>query len=577
MKYVNRICRAFSGVAAVYGLLCILNVFLGAHIWFPRFEWRWIFIPLPEAAAAAVILLAIAGLFHSPGPSRNFPRSSVHNHHSPPHSPLSASLLLLLFTVLFLLLCIFSILEAFFQHVYLRTFDIRANIPLISHFFNMLFNTEIFSRPLMLILPGAAGLGLTAALFWALFRHTVSGLGRLPRSPAITAAVCALLISLAVSPARPAALRLSDQLFFYRPAFDTTAVPRFDDSASYGAYTNTRNSGLALPGIRDVHIHLCIVESYGTTVFTNQHHFNRIEAFYNRQETLLRQEGFSSFSHAYDSTAFGGTSWLADATILSGIEIRSQSHYDSVVKGGTKNILHLLRKAGYHTILSAPGTKFMTDEYTGFYDYDTYILYDDFEYHGPFFTFGKLPDQYQLHFIYSRVIDHTSQQPRFVQYILCSSHVPWNFIPPYISSWSGFNEGRIFYNHDNNTWYDNSWALGSELFEGYAHSIRYSLESVFGYARTHLDENDLLIVIGDHQPKFPVSEKGAGFGVPVHLIGKNRSILLPFQRFGYEEGLLPPRTEKLSGLERFLVHFMTVAEGTFLQPRPTDAPLSIPK
>jgi hypothetical protein len=368
-----------------------------------------------------------------------------------------------------------------------------------------------------------------------------------------------------------------DQLFFYEKNKGTPPIPRLDSSSSYGTYLNNHPSSFALPGIQDKNIHIFIVESYGTTIFTNPHHFQRMEEFYRQQESLLQQEGFSILSNAYDSTTFGGTSWLADATILSGIELRTQSHYDQVVKQGTGNLLHLLARANYHRILSAPGTNFMTDDYTGFYNYDTYILQDDFEYSGPFFTFGKLPDQYQMHYIHSEIIDHTSSQPHFVQYILCSSHVPWNFIPPYIDSWEEFNSGNIYYNSERNTWYDNSWAVGSELFEGYAHSIRYSLESVFGYARTYLDQDDLLIVIGDHQPKFPVSEKGAGFGVPIHIIGKDRSILLPFLRFGYELGVLPPQTENLSGLERFLTHFLTVAEGHFLQPRPIDAPLPIPE
>ena len=219
----------------------------------------------------------------------------------------------------------------------------------------------------------------------------------------------------------------------------------------------------------------------------------------------------------------------------------------------------------------------MTDEYTGFYNYDTYVLHHDFEYDGPFFTFGELPDQYQLHYIYSRIIDHTTTQPHFVQYILCSSHTPWNFIPPYIESWDGFMGGRVYFQMEKNTWYHNSWALGSELFEGYAHSIRYSLESVFGYATAHLGPEDVLIVVGDHQPKFPVSEREAGYGVPIHIIAQNTATILPFMRFGYRRGLVPARIEGVTGLDRFLDHFLYVANGRYLYTRPANAPLPIPR
>src|SRR6056297_308597 len=567
MRTGTKLLQLFFATITVYLLATILNLLLGAYIWFPRYEWHWIFIPLPEAAAAALMLLGLGKL-------TKLSRASAIRRRI---TSWAARILLLLFTGVFLVLLIFSVSEAFFQHIYMRTFDIRANLPLFSHFFNMLFATEIFSRPLMLVLPAATLFGVTGALFWSLFRLLVHPLGRLPRSPAITTGVVLFLLSILAVPAQPAAERLMAQLFFYENNKVTPPTPHLDSSSSYGTYLNTHPNSFALPGIQDKNVHIFIVESYGTTIFTNPHHFNRMEEFYRQQESLLQQDGFSILSHAYNSTTFGGTSWLADATILSGIELRTQSHYDQVVKQSTGNLLHLLARANYHRIISAPGTNFMTDDYTGFYSYDTYILHDDFEYNGPFFTFGKLPDQYQMHFIHSEIIDHSSSQPHFVQYILCSSHVPWNYIPPYIDTWEELDRGSIYYNRERNTWYDNSWAVGSELFEGYAHSIRYSLESVFGYARTHLKHDDILIVIGDHQPKFPVSEKEAGFGVPIHIIGKDRSILLPFMRFGYEMGILPPQTENLPGLERFLSHFLTVAEGRFLQPRPKDAPLPIPK
>src|SRR6056297_3070121 len=562
MRTGTKLLQLFFATITVYLLATILNLLLGAYIWFPRYEWHWIFIPLPEAAAAALMLLGLGKL-------TKLSRASAIRRRI---TSWAARILLLLFSGFFLVLLIFSVSEAFFQHIYMRTFDIRANLPLFSHFFNMLFATEIFSQPLMLVLPAATLFAVMGTLFWFLFRLLVHPLGRIPPIPAITTGAVLFLVSLIAVPAQPAAERLMVQLFFYEKNRGTPPTPRLDNSSSSGTYLNTHPSSFALPGIQDKNIHFVIVESYGTTIFTNHHHFKRMEGFYRQQESLLQQDGYSILSHAYDSTAFGGTSWLADATILSGLELRTQSRYDQVVKQGTGNLLHLLARADYHRILSAPGTNFMTDDYTGFYSYDTYILQDDFEYNGPFFTFGKLPDQYQMHFIHSEIIDHSSSQPHFVQYILCSSHVPWNYIPPYIDPWEKFDKGNIYYDRERNTWYNNSWAVGSELFEGYAHSIRYSLESVFGYARTHLDEDDLLIVIGDHQPKFPVSEKGAGFGVPIHIIAKDHSLASPFLRYGYESGVLPPRLSNLPGLERFLDHFLSVADGRFLNPRPAAAP-----
>ncbi len=549
-----------------YLCICIFNLILGAYMWFPRFEWMWIFLPLPESTAAVLGMIMIARLFRDPWGKRN-----------PSIIPV---FILLLYTVLFVLLGIYAAAEAFFQHIYQRTFILSSNIPLASHFFNMLFQTELFSRRVFLIFPAISLLLLLVLLFYLLFRSAVPLFGRIRFAPEDLVLLVVLILSILFLPVPTAAERLVRQLRSAGTSDGIVSSPTIDSSISYGTYLETSENQFSFPGIGDRNIHLAIVESYGMTVFTNEHHFGRLEEFYRQQERLFAEAGYSVFSFGYESTTYGGTSWLADATLLTGIDIHTQAIYDRIVKSGTPNLLHLLEDRGYTTVLSAPGSKFMTSEYTGFYSYSHYFLYDDFEYAGPFFTFGRLPDQYQLFYIYSRIrngrkTDFT--EPYFVEYILCSSHVPWNFIPPYIESWKAFNNGRIYFDQSKNTWYHNSWAAGSELFEGYAHSIRYSLESVFGYARTYLDEDDILIVIGDHQPKYPVSERESTFGVPIHVISKERGVILPSIRFGYREGLLVPVDIELPGLERFLGHFLDIAEGRFFQTRSQSAPLQIPR
>ena len=554
--------RGFTFYLAIF----LFNIILGAYLWFPRFDWFWILLPLPESTAAVMVMVLIS-CFTRSGGVRGL-RAIV------------SRSLLYIHTAVFVTLVIFVAAEAFFQHVYQRTFILGSNLPLATHFFNMLFRTEIFSHPLFLIIPAAAIYLLLFAVFYSLFRFTLPVFGKIRLSPDFVVLAGLFVLSITAIQVPSAAERLLGQLGDNGADGGIPSSPVIDTSLSYGAFLGSDQSAYTLPGIADRNIHLAIVESYGMTVYTNEHHFRRLQQFYIDQERLFTEAGYTVFTHGYDSTTFGGTSWLADASLLTGIDIHTQAIYDQIVKNETPNMLHLLRDRGYTTILSAPGTKFMTSEYTGFYTFSEYFLYDDFEYTGPFFTFGRLPDQYQLFYIDTIIRKRRSEGnpgPFFVEYILCSSHVPWNYIPPYIESWEGFNNGRVYYDRSRNTWYENSWAAGSELFEGYTHSIRYSLESVFGFARSQLDENDILIVIGDHQPKFPVSEKDAAFGVPVHIISKDRGVLLPFTRFGYEEGLFPPVSDSLPGMERFPGHFLDIAEGRFLQPRSASAPLQVPR
>jgi len=550
----------------IYALICLFNLALGAYLWFPRFEWFWIFLPIPESTAAVLVLILIGRLsIHFPG--RTF-------------LSLLCGTMLLMYTLLFISLGLFTAGEAFFQHVYQRTFVLVSNLPLASHFFNMIFRTEIFSRRLYLLLPAAGLYILLVLIFFRVFRASLPVLAKIRIRPDFMIGLGMLAFSLALIPVPSAAQRLYRQLISPGESRGIAPVPAIDSSLSYGGYLENRGTRFVFPGIADRNLHLAVVESYGTTVFTNEHHFARLSDFYAEQEKLLSRNGRTVLTYGYESTTYGGTSWLADAAILTGIDIHTQAIYDQVVKSSTPNLLHLLDNRGYKTLLSAPGSKFMTPEYTGFYAYSSYFLYDDYEYLGPFFTFGRLPDQYQLFYINSRIREGSIPgftEPYFAEYILCSSHVPWNFIPPYLSSWKDFNYGRVYFDQSKNTWYENSWAAGSELFEGYAHSIRYSLESVFGFALNLLDEDDILIVIGDHQPKFPVSEREAGYGVPVHVIAADETVLLPFLRHGYTRGLILPDPYHLPGLEEFLGHLLSVAEGQSLRPRSASAPLSIPQ
>jgi hypothetical protein len=541
-------------------LLLVLNTLLSTFRYFPEYEWRFLFFPLPETVALGFLLWG--GTRFLTGKTRK--------------------IFLLILALFFLFLIVSSLLEAFFLHVYKRPFRVFPNLPLASHFFNMLFTTDVFVNKTILFLPILILFFLLAFCIYIGFSKSSGMLKNIHLPLGIPVFFVLLFISLFSGPAPSLLERAVSQ---WRPpekkdiktAYELAIPKRAAGTPSVEPEGTLRRP--LLPGIKNRNIHLFIVESYGMTVYENPHHFGRIEDFLLSQQRLLKEEGYSVVSYAYESTAFGGTSWLADASLLSGIEIDNQEKYDRIVEEGRRNILHLLEERGYYTILSAPGTTFMTPKYMKFYQYHRYVIEKDFIYQGPYFAYGAMPDQYQLHQVFTGVLDElpSEKRPYFAQYILCSSHTPWHYIPPYVESWSGFDKGNLYNDRSNNTWYENSWVLGSELFEGYIHSIRYSLESVFGYARKFLGEDDLLIVTGDHQPKFPVSEKGASFAVPLHIIGKDRELLVPFTGLGYGFHVIPPKEQNYPGLEDFAGQFISLATSEKLVPRPTSAPLSIPR
>ena len=504
----------------IYTLALLFNAILGIHSWFPDHQWILFLIPVPEA----LIFTWLMG----------YGKRTV----------LPASLILPLFTAL-------SAGEALFRHIYKRPFDPVANLPLASRFFAMFIRkTDI---PLMVFIPGLILLYLLFAwLLRLLFIPVAAVFSRcLPdakSSPKALSVLLPLLIISVVLTPYPPVLRSAESVI-------GTLFPRQKQVESIiESYEEIEAKEKVVKKEREADIHLFIVESYGMTVFTNPDHRKRILPFLKEQEMLLRSKGFTILSSGYRSTTFGGTSWLADASILSGLKIDTQEKYNRVIEASSRNIIHFLKEKGYLTVLSAPGTSYMTEKYLGFYAYDHLFLYDDFGYEGPYFTFGEMPDQYHLYTVQRDLLSGLNGEapPIFVEYILCSSHVPWNYIPPYIESWEGFDNGKVYFDREKNSWYDNSWASGSELFEGYDHSIRYSLETVIGFISTYLDPEAIAIIIGDHQPKFPVSEKGADFSVPIHIVSAGQNRIDGFLDQGYGGGIIPPKLEALPSLETFL-------------------------
>ncbi len=560
----------------LYLLLLIFNLLIGSYLWFPGFRWSQIILPVPET----VLLLL---LFLLPWRARM--------------ERLWSLILSLPLTVLSL----FSFAEALFIHFYRRPFRLLPNLPLAANFFNMLFDTRLFENYLFLLVPSLLILTLLLLLWYLLlrgaFRWTrflryagkgdmrVERKGRIPLY--LAGGLLLLLLPLFLVP-RP---YLSE-----RVAAQIQAEEELPNVGSYLAVRSGESlrggeSPYALAGIEDTDIHLFIVESYGMTVFTNSHQRGRLYEFYREMEAELGGAGYRLVTGGYLSTAFGGTSWLADGSLISGLRIDSQHKYDQALEGGARNLLHILAAAGYRRVLSAPGSSFMDAEHRRFYDFTRYLLYDDFAYEGPYFTYGRMPDQYQLaraaELIGLEALRKEEKEtggdesdelaPLFVEYMLCSSHVPWNYIPPYLPSWDFPNRGRVFYERRRNTYYEKSWTIGSEEYGGYAHSIRYSLESLFGYVQRYLDDGELVIIIGDHQPAYPVSERGASFAVPIHILSTEAKRVLPFLRYGYRDGIWPSFEEEFSGIERFLVHFMSIAEGTIMGRRGPGAPEGTPR
>ncbi|MDX9801435.1 MAG: hypothetical protein RBT69_08885 [Spirochaetia bacterium] len=292
------------------------------------------------------------------------------------------------------------------------------------------------------------------------------------------------------------------------------------------------------PGIKDSDIHLVVVESYGATLFQRPEYKEHILILYSELEPLLYDDGWIVKSGYVNSPAFGGRSWLADATLLAGRQIEDQKTFDErITNGNPAWFLKLMEDNSYHRYYVAPGTTRTSDEWKKAYPFDTYLIRPDFGYEGPNIAFGTLTDQFAFDFLARNYLDDSRNE--FAFYLLVSSHTPFVRIPLFKPDWDFSRKGKE-YEEGYIRIFNNNWLSGKELAEGYLAGISYSLETTIRYLTEVLTRNELMVIIGDHQPRKPVSGTDPGFPVLFHIIAPAAGKIFIPGDWELSSGLVPP-------------------------------------
>ena len=293
-----------------------------------------------------------------------------------------------------------------------------------------------------------------------------------------------------------------------------------------------------LRAITGVDVLLIFVESYGAIAYETAEISAGLAASRAEFEASIRDSGRQVVSAYVDSPTFGGSSWLAHLSLLSGVEVRDQYAYTSLMASRRKTIITNFARRGYRTVALMPGMRQAWPE-GAFYGFDVIYGRDDLDYEGPQFGWWSIPDQYALARLDTLERRRASRAPVFVVFPTSTTHAPFGPVPPYQPAWSrmltkeAYDEGDVA----------RAMAVSpdlSNLAPSYVRAMAYEYTSLAGYVREQSDD-PLLIVIGDHQPPAAVSGKDAPWRVPVHVIGRRDSVLHRLRDAGFHEGLQPQR------------------------------------
>jgi len=334
------------------------------------------------------------------------------------------------------------------------------------------------------------------------------------------------------------------------PAFADPVTPAYARQARYVLATlGPRVAGPSLPaspaldadlgGLEGADVFLVFVESYGAVTFDTPSMAAALADSRAGLERAVSETGRQMVSAYADSPTFGASSWLAHLTLLSGVEVRDQYAYTSLMSSGRETLVTSFARRGYRTVALMPGMRQAWPE-GAFYGFDAIYGYDSLAYDGPRFGWWTIPDQYALAKLDALEGTRHPRAPLFVVFPTSTTHAPFGPVAPYHTDWSRLLADEAYEEERVERALSNRPDL-TNLRPSYVHAMAYEYATLAGYLREHAGDALVMIAIGDHQPAAAVSGAEASWLVPVHVIASRDELLTDLEARGFRPGLQPQR------------------------------------
>ena len=319
-----------------------------------------------------------------------------------------------------------------------------------------------------------------------------------------------------------------------------------------------------LTALRGKDVVLAFVESYGRSSLEQPELAPPVTAVLDAGNERLAAAGFAARSGFLTSPVAGGSSWLAHATLLSGLRVANQQRHDALMASDRLTLISAFAHADWRTVAVMPGTTGEWPE-ARFYGHQRVYDFPALGYRGPDLGWASVPDQYTLSAFERLEHAQPDRPPVLAEIALTSSHAPWPLIPPVIG-WDQVGDGSIFQTMTTGEPRDAVWAKGTEAVRSaYSRSVAYSLESLVSWVQTAGDDDLVLVLLGDHQAAPAIIGAGAGRDVPISIVTRDRGVLDRIAEWGWQDGLRPGPQAPVWPMEDFRDRFLT----TF---GPRDAP-----
>ena len=397
--------------------------------------------------------------------------------------------------------------------------------------------------PLWLLACVAAAIALTVTVLyvgfrWAIRRVAAAAFDATERAPIFMAGV--LIVGLF-------AAQQLDRHFTTEPVFATPVLQTYARQARLiaGALRASHTLPPSPPMTADLalvdgaDVFLVFMESYGAIAYERPDMAPQLAAARADLDAAIRNTGHEVVSAFVESPTFGGSSWLAHISLMSGVEVREPETNARLMTEKRETIATNFKRRGYRTVALMPGLRQAWPE-GAFYGFDDIYGATRLDYGGPEFGWFAIPDQFSLAKFDALEAGRASRAPRFVFFPTISTHFPFIPTPPYQPDWTRIFDAQPYDGPAIVRAYAQQpdW---SHFGPGYVQAISYDYRTLAGYLRQRTGRDLVMILLGDHQPAAAVSGEGASWDVPVHVIASRPAILERLTARGFRAGMTPER------------------------------------
>ncbi|WP_444980315.1 sulfatase-like hydrolase/transferase [Micromonospora sediminimaris] len=312
-----------------------------------------------------------------------------------------------------------------------------------------------------------------------------------------------------------------------------------------------------LTGLRGKDVLIAFVESYGRDAVTDAE-FASIPRMLDESADRLATAGFATRSGFLTSPTIGGASWLAHATLLSGLWVDNNQRYRNLLATDRFTLGDAFRRASWRTVGVMPAVNQAWPE-GAFYGYEQFYSGPDLGYQGPKFAFAPMPDQFAIHQFHQRELAGQQDRPVMAELALVSSHSPWTKVPSLVD-WDTIDDGEVF----------RRGIIGTPTAQartGYRHSVSYTLRTLISYVERYGDDDTVLVFVGDHQPAPVVTGENPSHDVPIHIVTKDQAVLQRINDWGWQDGLTPDPSAPVWPMNEFRDRFLTAFGPTGSRPQ----------